>query len=454
MNLLTQAQSKAVAKKISLPKIREDDKDLSVVNRILTFMANARYEAKEKYTINDVSSLLDSCDSIDGIISDLENLEHFMPLSDVDTIRKGFVDIVYKYRKYKGYTKEDASVAVKYGCVLRTNKCNYIIIDDAYFKLKYNHQFSKFSYLHKRNLEFGFVSYSLLNIIVAASTQAGKRVVSTNEIASYLRLIYEEAYNRELNNKYSRNSGKLIATVRSNKKYQDQQLNRSTKFNYLGFRDIEVDTESYQGKFFEYAKFKVVENAWETICNRVPHASQKPALKFRKLGKHRASGLYVPGESILAVDVRATTSFIHEYGHYLDYCLLNSDEQLSLLEAFQHIVKAYKLNLKSVADEKVIAKWDYYITPTEIFARAFELWFVRQINSSTCLTKREEEYANGPEYRAFDGLLDCIYTYFNAINDTYREYSYYEYRVKSVVCPRFKETEYTNIGTQLVLDLF
>jgi hypothetical protein len=42
-------------------------------------------------------------------------------------------------------------------------------------------------------------------------------------------------------------------------------------------------------------------------------------LKFRRLGRHRAEGLYFPDRRILALDVRTSRSFAHEFGHLVDY---------------------------------------------------------------------------------------------------------------------------------------
>lgn len=39
---------------------------------------------------------------------------------------------------------------------------------------------------------------------------------------------------------------------------------------------------------------------------------------FRKLGKHRASGIYYPFLNTLCVDIRSPSSFIHEYFHMID----------------------------------------------------------------------------------------------------------------------------------------
>ena len=109
--------------------------------------------------------------------------------------------------------------------------------------------------------------------------------------------------NVQANKRFEDLSHKVIATVTDDKKYQDSALNRSTRFNSLGFRKVEVDTAPYRydisngaklpsyKKFdFDYNEFRNVEAAWEKIVDRLPQGTVSPELKFRKLGKHKATG--------------------------------------------------------------------------------------------------------------------------------------------------------------------
>ena len=261
-------------------------------------------------------------------------------------------------------------------------------------------------------------------------------------------------HNFVLNQKYSRQSSATIATVQSDKKYQDSELNKSTIFNQLGFRKVEVDTQKYEGKEFDYNLFRKVEEDFEEICNKLPHASAQPELKFRKLGKHKATGLYAPFLNILAVDVRNTESFIHEYGHYLDYKHGDkASESYSLEDNFEHIITAYSNNFKiiskkmedvlltrlikaskesasgisvaSLEEKRLSAElellknsnkmFDYFTTPTEIFARGFELWVFETITSNSSLLKSKEEYSNRIEYSSFNGIKGSLFSFFATI---------------------------------------
>lgn len=296
-------------------------------------------------------------------------------------------------------------------------------------------------------------------------------------------------HNFVLNQKYARQSGATIATVQSDKKYQDSELNKSTIFNQLGFRKVEVDTQKYESKEFDYNLFRKVEEDFEEICNKLPHASAQPELKFRKLGKHKATGLYAPFLNILAVDVRDTTSFIHEYGHYLDYKHgENVGDSYSLSEDFEHIITSYSNNFKIISKKKeddlltrlmkaskesipsvvsleekrlsselelvkqTVKMFDYFTTPTEIFARGFELWVYETITSNSSLLKNKEDYSNRIEYTSFNGIKESLFAFFATIfpEETIKENSFATSRTFT---PKreWSITTPTNVGEQMCL---
>ena len=111
------------------------------------------------------------------------------------------------------------------------------------------------------------------------------------KIANVLKREYEDALAANLNAQYVNQSTKTIASVREDKIFQDHEMNSNTTFLDLGFSKVEVDTERYRGSDFDKEKFRVLENEWEKLCNHLPHSTVEPELKFRKLGKHKASGL-------------------------------------------------------------------------------------------------------------------------------------------------------------------
>ena len=97
---------------------------------------------------------------------------------------------------------------------------------------------------------------------------------------------------------------------------------------------------------------------------------RKPELRLRKLGKHRATGVFFPHKNTIAVDIRDSSSFIHEYGHYIDLTVKNNQ---SLNNEFTSVTKEYSSALK-MPDVMGEGKREYYTTPTEVHSRAFEMY--------------------------------------------------------------------------------
>lgn len=265
-----------------------------------------------------------------------------------------------------------------------------------------------------------------------------------------------------MNREYARETGKTISTFRTDKKYQDEALNKSTLFNKMGFRKVEIDTQKYDGEVFNYEEFSKVEHDFQAILNKLPQAKAQPELKFRRLGKHKAWGIYSPALNILAVDVRHTESFIHEYGHYLDF--KHGDEVYSEMPTFLPIIKAYEEKLTELAEDskyaqKLTAKrMSYYLIPTEIFARAFELWVSGTIVSDATIIYSTETYNSQPEYIAFSHIKELVFSFFNAIfpNVTNGNQSSVAAlkNQKGTTAPKAKvweETAPTNTGEQLSL---
>jgi hypothetical protein len=354
-------------------------------------------------------------------------------------------------------------------------------------KLAYSKE-SEFYGMHKKT-GYHFVGFNSVGYALLRSKIAELKKEKGYDFESAVNHIAFVEHNFVLNQKYARQSGATIATVQSDKKYQDSELNKSTIFNQLGFRKVEVDTQKYEGKEFDYSLFRKVEEDFEAICNKLPHASAQPELKFRKLGKHKATGLYAPFLNILAVDVRNTESFVHEYGHYLDYKHGDkASESYSLEDNFEHIITAYSNNFKIISKkmeddlltrlmkaskesipsvvsleeqrlsselallEQTVKMYDYFTTPTEIFARGFELWVYETITSNSSLLKNKEDYSNRIEYTSFNGIKESLFAFFATIfpEETIKENNFAASRTFT---PKreWSITTPTNVGEQMSL---
>ncbi|WP_295730272.1 hypothetical protein [uncultured Limosilactobacillus sp.] len=191
-----------------------------------------------------------------------------------------------------------------------------------------------------------------------------------------------------------------------------QKIMQSSSLNKF-FSGLELDND------VDLAKFSDFEREMGRLINKLPSGKQSPMLRLRKLGNHKASGLYVPNLNTLVVDFRQPgeiyanqpengtkekagySSFIHEYGHYLDFQLHPEQTPLSLQERFAPILNDYQKNLATKL--KGDAKLGYYSTPTEVFARAFEL-YAHDAGLEGNLIGKDYEYSldhGSPEYTAF-----------------------------------------------------
>ncbi len=138
-------------------------------------------------------------------------------------------------------------------------------------------------------------------------------------------------------------------------------------------------------------------------------------LRFRKLGKHKASGLYYPNIHNLCVDIQNPSSFIHEHFHMLDDQL----GDLSLGVDFDEIVKAYKAaflkdmqSLDPTVSKKLkgSSKYNlmYFFRRAEIFARCGEIYFNRILKVKSSLLEPLLTYAY-PDCQELNILIEKYY---------------------------------------------
>lgn len=191
-----------------------------------------------------------------------------------------------------------------------------------------------------------------------------------------------------------------------------QEIMQASTLNKF-FSGLELDND------VDLAKFSDFEQEMGRLIQKLPKGKQSPMLRLRKLGNHKAAGLYVPILNTLVVDFRQPgeiyadkpvsgekekagySSFVHEYGHYLDFQLHDDQTPLSLQDRFAPILNDYRKNLTAKLKDPV--KLVYYSTPTEVFARAFEL-YAHEAGLEGNLIGKDYEYSldhGSPEYAAF-----------------------------------------------------
>ena len=172
---------------------------------------------------------------------------------------------------------------------------------------------------------------------------------------------------------------------------QKKQINKETRAMMdktqlkQYFKAVELDND------VDLDLYKQLSPEMMRLLKIMPAGDQKPILRLRKLGNYKAKGMYVPSKNTLVVDFRRSgeiyqnmadgtgtagyTSFVHEYGHYLDRHLMADDKPLSIQPEFRKILQAYQRNFDVKTKGTPLEKHaGYFKTPTEVFARAFEVY--------------------------------------------------------------------------------
>ena len=200
-------------------------------------------------------------------------------------------------------------------------------------------------------------------------------------------------------------------------------------FHYIEL-DNDVDLELY----------KDFEQEMQLIYPLLPKSNQTADLRLRKLGNYRALGLFHPATNNIALDFRSgkdrgkdknnpyapnepgIASFIHEYGHFLDYTMNPEESNLSMQDDFRPILHHYQQNLNKLENSDYVKdKSDYYGTPTEVFARAFEL-YSSHLGLQSSFLRSPKSYQSLSEYQVFgEEILPTLYAYFDKHFPEYRK---------------------------------
>lgn len=241
-----------------------------------------------------------------------------------------------------------------------------------------------------------------------------------NQVLTFVQSYIEHTYNLFLQTEYEKEIEKQTRasawqTKKNINKETREIMEKTSLTNYFGF--VELDNE------VDLTLFTQFEQEMTRIHAVLPKTGTVvPDLRLRKLGNHKALGMYVPGNHTIAIDFRDTSdaiggvgiqSFVHEYGHALDYGHGNG-QLLSMGKDFQEIVTRYRDNLSLSASTTYVGKKaGYYGAPTEVFARAFEL-YLSEVGFTSAFIKSKEVYQTKIEYTLFDSDMRAqITNYFN-----------------------------------------
>lgn len=243
-----------------------------------------------------------------------------------------------------------------------------------------------------------------------------------NKIIDFVQKYVENTYDLILQVEYEKDIEKQTRAsawqTKKNINIETQKIMESTPLKKY-FKFIELDNDVDLNLFGQF------EQEMEQIHEVLPETGNKSLeLRLRKLGNYRALGMYVPTNNTIAIDFRdygddiggvGIQSFIHEYAHALDYSLGNG-RLLSMSDDFRSVVMKYRENLNLKGQNSYVAKkGGYYTTPTEVFARAFEL-YVSEAGFKSALLKPDKVYKTKLEYSLFDkNMLEEVSHYFDQI---------------------------------------
>lgn len=236
----------------------------------------------------------------------------------------------------------------------------------------------------------------------------------SNQAISFLNDYLNDTYNVVIEQRYERD---LDKQTHARAWEQKKQINKETQAMMdqtqlkKYFSSVELDND------VDLELYKQLSPEMMNLLELLPAGDDKPILRLRKLGNYKAQGMYVPSKNTLVVDFRRPgeiyqgmakdagsagyTSFIHEYGHYLDRHLKPGEKPLSLQPEFRKILQAYQRNVdEKFQDTPLAKKKSYFTTPTEVFARAFEL-YTNQAGLQSNLIGTSKSY-HALEYRCFD----------------------------------------------------
>lgn len=241
-----------------------------------------------------------------------------------------------------------------------------------------------------------------------------KEIESILKLKDTLDIYFINELGKEQSDKFKESSSSYARSFEDKKNINNYILKAMENNEFIGdsFKYVEIDND------VDLEQFKKVEENYKYLVDNkiIPKLPEQIDLRFRKLGKMKAgsgmgvAGVYFPQFKTITIDISNEYSFIHEYGHALDYLNSYNQETLSKEYDFADIVKKYRENLRkndSTLDYKDVA---YYSEETEIFARGFELYIKNKFGEKARLLKHS--YYN-PEYEAFNGMKEELFSYFD-----------------------------------------
>lgn len=160
------------------------------------------------------------------------------------------------------------------------------------------------------------------------------------------------------------------------------------------FGEVEAD------ELCDLEKLNQLAEEFVTLSKQLPLPQAKDhTLRFRRLGRHKAAGLYYPFYQTLAVDIDSPRSFIHEWFHLIDF----EHQLLSADAEFRPLLQLYRQTLDEGfralgSEDPTYKKWfggsskysrAYYLSSEEAFARLGECYVANFLGIQSSFNARD-----------------------------------------------------------------
>lgn len=190
-----------------------------------------------------------------------------------------------------------------------------------------------------------------------------------------------------------------------------QEMEKSGFLDYFGYFEIDEDCDISSVREIE-KEFRAI---WTIHFSG--YECKDNCIRFRKLGRHKAAGLYFFNLGCLCVDIRYPHSTIHECFHMLDHKFGDRSMKYSfkqILDRYSDLVRRAVESTSGKQQEVLNGKGkynlDYYLMPTEVFARCGEIYMRKILGVDNSLIGD----CTGFEYPCEDlCLLTAIQSYYD-----------------------------------------
>lgn len=172
------------------------------------------------------------------------------------------------------------------------------------------------------------------------------------------------------------------------------------------FAHVEIDDSVDLGQFtrLDREAAELADRGW------LPTIGSANSIRFRLCGRHRAIGVYSPSLKAIAIDPRAPRSGAHEMAHAYDF----EHGQLSAKPGFRPILDRQRAALSGM--DLTDSRLTYWSTPTEVFARAYELHLLSTGRASSMTSADMNALrAADPSTVPLSGDMNAINGYFGGL---------------------------------------